>query len=231
MYVFLVVIHGLWLVPLGMGLWGRHLGAAIAAQAPSDIAAAPLGRRVLLEGWAVPAQAPPRPSTLGAVTCLWHDWRVDQESRPFDQDRTSDPFDGRNHGATGEPFALVNQAGDRVLIDPTHAVFEAVQSRSWTGPGSRPGGAFQGLGLFRYTERWILPRQPLFVLGRLDPPEPGDPAGLRGRVARGGGGPLVVAGESPERVFATVRRRTNGSLLLAGALLPLAVIATAWMLG
>lgn len=230
MYIFLIVIHGLWLTPLGIALWNRRVGAAIASQPPMDIAKAPLGRRVLLEGWAVPASASPRPSTLGLVTCLWHDWRVEREGQPFDQDRASDPFDGSNQGATEEPFALANGAGDRVLIDPAHAVFEAVETRSWMGAAPRPGGAFPGLGIFRYTERWILPRQPLFVIGRLDPPEPGDPSGIRGRVARGGGGPVVVAGQSPEMVFAAAHRRAKRALALAGFLLPLAVIATAWLL-
>lgn len=229
LYLFLIVIHGLWLAPLGIALWNRWVVSTISAQLPQDIASAPLGQRVLLEGWAMPDRISPRPSTLGQVTCLWHDWRVEREMQPFDQDRASDPFDGHNQGATEEPFALENAAGERVLIDPAHAVFEAVPSRSWTGASSRPGGVFPGLGLFRYTERWILPRQPLFVIGRLDPPEPGDPGNIRGRIARGGRGPLVVAGESPEMVFATARRRANLALVLAGVLLPLALVATAWL--
>lgn len=232
----LLVIHFFWIVPLGVGIWNRMLGRAIAAQRPVDIAAAPLGQRVLLEGWAAPAYASPQPSTLGQIPCLWHDWRVDQDGRPPDgfssNSFSSTGFSPDDHGATEEPFALENRAGDRVLILPAHASFEAVESRTWTGPAVQIGSLSIGLGnfgLFRYTERWILPKQPLFVLGRLDPPQPGDPSGIRGRLASGGIGPFVVAGQSPEAVFEAAGRKANRSFFLAGVLLPVALAATWWM--
>lgn len=227
----LLAIQLLWIVPLGMAAWNRMLGRAIAAEAPVDIAAAPLGQRMLLEGWAMPAQASPRPSTLGQIPCLWHDWRVDQDSRPADGSSSSS-FPSDNHGATEEPFALENRAGDRVLILPAQASFEAVPSRTWTGPAVQIGSlsiGFGSFGLFRYTERWILAKQPLFVLGRLDPPEPGDPSGIRGRLANGGFAPFVVAGQSPEMVFEAAARKSERSFLLAGLLLPVALVATWWM--
>lgn len=231
--LFVVVLQLLWLAPLAFALWNRRVSRAIASRPPVGMATAPLGQRVLLEGWAAPAQAAPRPSTLQQVSCLWHEWRVHQEPRALDGNLAEEPYGSLDHseqGATEAPFALENRAGDRVLIDPARATVEAVEGRRWTALAPRPGGGAPSLSLVEYIERWIAPGQPLFVLGRLDPPEPGDPLGFRGRLSQGGGGLFVIAGQAPEMLFAAANRRASRALWLAGILLPIALVATVWLL-
>ncbi|WP_159998477.1 hypothetical protein [Roseomonas sp. 18066] len=196
---------------------------------------------VLVEGTTAPLDGL-RQATLSGNSCLWEAWSVEvwRTRAGGGSQGNRGGWRALESGASRDPFLLVTPQGHRILVCPDPVDTRMLRARQWKGATPRPGGE-PGLlatwtgGLLgsrhRYSERLVLPSQPLFALGHPAEPAPGDPPGLDGRLLPGPGG-LLLGQEPPAVAAARARRGVIRSLALGLAvqLLGLAVVL-ALMLG
>ncbi|MDQ1080326.1 hypothetical protein [Pseudoroseomonas cervicalis] len=206
-------------------LWTGWRAAAWLSRPPEGM--------VLVEGTTAPWDGL-RQATLSGGSCLWEGWEVESWSRSVSGPDRTGRWSTEESGASRDPFLLVTPQGHRILLCPDVVDMRMLPVRQWQGSTPRPGGEAGLLseltgGLlgerFRYSERLVLPAQPLFALGRPELPGPGDPPGIDGRLLPGPGG-MLLGLEPPAEAAARARRRVlwQGALTGLMLLLMLAVL-------
>jgi hypothetical protein len=135
---------------LAAALWGwavsyRRL-QALEDYPLSRIASAPQGY-VGLEGRAASFPGKPLQSPLSQLPCCWYSYEV-VERADGDRGETTQESD------TSEWSFMMNDGSGECVVDPVGAKLVSVRVRKWRE------------GNFHYSERLIIPGDPLFVLGR-----------------------------------------------------------------
>jgi hypothetical protein len=186
------------------------------------------GGLVIAEGHAAVLEEP-RPAALSGLPSVWASWRVERRTRGRHRRWVVE-----EESASATPFLLRTSEG-AVLVLPEGARHIALPVAQWNGttprPGSGPPAAGPSEGLigpaYRYTEWRVAPGQPLFVVGRAEAPQPGDPPGILGRIG-GGGAAFTIGGEAPEK--SALRERSAAMIGAAKASGFLALAAAIWVL-
>jgi len=129
---------------------------------------------VELEGVGQPLESTPLIAPLSNVTCLWYHYKVEKKKRHRHKGITYHSWTTINEGSSNQPFQLEDGTG-RCIIDPEGAEITHSDELVWYGatpwPVAAPLVGEGSLGSrlredYRYTERFILPGQPLYAIGR-----------------------------------------------------------------
>lgn len=121
-----------------------------------------VGRGELMPG-------PPVISPLTGTTCTWYSYRIEERVRSGGRD-DSTRWRTIQSGTSESLFLLVDETGE-CIVDPEGAEVTPSSKNVWYGNSSRwfgPPPSSRGLfggGRFRFTERRMLPGDPLYAIG------------------------------------------------------------------
>ncbi|MBX3501946.1 MAG: hypothetical protein KF889_21085 [Alphaproteobacteria bacterium] len=172
-----------------------------------------------------------RTSLLGAEPAVWFDWKIQRldDASLISAGRWITEAAGRSQ----EPFAIVDDAGNRVLVWPMGAEVRDAGKTTWDGdyPDTMDEALRGSLSAIdaeslHSTERWLPPGMDCVVSGRVEAPGPGYGPDMRGLIRTGGSHALRIAAGGPLNALAERRRNTRRAALIALAALVLAVIAS-----
>lgn len=178
-----------------------------------------------------------RTSPLGAEPAVWFDWKVERHG-----DAHRDPVLGGSAitqavGSSIEPFALVDDAGNRMLVWPKAAEVQGAPEQTWDGEypetidGTQRDSLVQGIKLaapltdasvLHFTERWLPPGAPCLVVGRVEAPRPEHGPEILGQVREG----VFISAGAPADRLASLRKQTTSAAILALAAFILAVLVS-----
>ncbi len=129
---------------------------------------------VELEGTGQPLETAPLIAPLSNVSCLWYHFRIEKKERHRYKGTICHRWKTLSEGSSGQPFYLEDGTG-RCIIDPEGAEITHSEKLVWYGSTPWPTAApLVGEGSigsllredYRYTERFILPGQPLYAIGQ-----------------------------------------------------------------
>lgn len=124
---------------------------------------------VELVGWGQLLPGPPVVSPLTGATCTWYDYRIEERVRSGGRNESA-RWRTVDSGTSESLFLLVDETGE-CIIDPEGAEVTASSKDVWYANSSRWFGAppssrgLFGGGRFRFTERRMLPGDPLYAIG------------------------------------------------------------------
>jgi hypothetical protein len=182
-----------------------------------------------------------RTSPLGNEAAVWFDWKVERHDAEHRDPGPTGHWITQAVGSSAEPFALLDEAGNRMLVWPDKAEVLDVPEQTWDGEypdtidGTLRDRLLRGVGLgarltdasvLHFTERWLPPGALCFVTGRVEAPGPEHGPDMRGLIREGGDRAfLIVAGVLVD-AQARLRRKTIRAAFVALAACVLAVLAS-----
>jgi len=121
-----------------------------------------------IEGTGRALNGEPLRSPLTFTPCLWFDVLIERRESSGKNRRW---VTAERHRS--DQLFLVDDGTGEAFVDPDHARVIEHEKKRWKARGLRPGGSrgpFHGFGddYYRYTQRLVLPDQPLYVLGWLE---------------------------------------------------------------
>ncbi len=128
---------------------------------------------VELEGTAQPLEDTPVIAPLSSVTCIWYHYKIEKKEHYRHQGASFQRWKTISEGSSNHSFYLVDESG-RCIIDPDGSEITMSDKLVWYGSTAWPmaaplvGNGSIGSMLsenYRYTERFILPGQPLYAIG------------------------------------------------------------------
>ena len=129
---------------------------------------------VELEGTGQPLETAPLLSPLSNVSCLWYHYKIEKKEYHRYKGAAYHRWRTVREGRSNQPFYLEDGTG-RCIIDPEGAEITHSDRLVWYGatpwPVAAPLVGEGSLGSrvresYRYTERFILPGQPLYAIGQ-----------------------------------------------------------------
>jgi len=121
------------------------------------------GHGELLEG-------PPIIAPLTGRTCTWYQFSIEERRRSGKNSH----WVNIENGCSDELFLFIDDTG-QCIVDPEGATVTPAESNTWYGHSKRPAsgpksssGFFSfssGMGKYRYTEKLMYPKGPLYVIG------------------------------------------------------------------
>ena len=238
MIFFAIVLHGLWVISAVLALmsWRRLRDVGDAPDVP--LAKLRPGMEARIQGRTA-FHGAERTSPLGAVSAVWFDWSVlrDNDSPGFGRRL---PSTLATDSSTA-PFALVDDAGNRLLVWPAKAVFFAPREQRWNAeyPETMDGALRDSLlrgdnqdapltdpSVLQFFERWLPPGAPCFVIGRVEAPGPEHGPDVGGLIRESGDRAFLVSAGAPVDAQAALRRKTIWASSVGAVAFVLAVAAT-----
>lgn len=125
-------------------------------------------------GWGALPAPPANKGPLTGIPCVWWSYRIEELQR---RNKGSE-WVTIDAGTSEIPFFMEDGSG-RCLVDPRGAEVRTHQQDRWTGTMPRPAriidgaAGFKALGgslgenKYRYVERRLMPKEPLYALGEL----------------------------------------------------------------
>ncbi len=127
-----------------------------------------------LEGTGQPLEESPLVAPLSNVACLWYHFKIERKEWRRHKGIRYHSWKTINEGTSTQPFYL-NDGTGRCIIDPEGAEITHSEKLVWYGATPWPSAApLVGEGKlgsllredYRYSERFILPGQPIYAIGR-----------------------------------------------------------------
>ena len=180
-----------------------------------------------------------RTSLIGAVAAVQFDWKI--EHREVQRTGGDSTWRTRAQGSSMEPFAVVDESGNRLLVWPMDAVVHDTHERIWDGEfpdtmsstlrdqlvdGIGLVARLTGFGELRFTEHWLPPDMPCFVIGLVEAPGPDHGPDVRGLVRAGGAHGFFIAAGTPLDALASLRRHARAAAAFAAVMFALAITAS-----
>lgn len=228
-----IVLHAAWVVLAFVALmsWRRR-------RAVDDTPDVPMAK--LRPGMAARIQGrtafhgAARTSPLGGHPAVWFAWAVERDHPRSDRSTLA-------AGSATEPFALVDAAGDRMLVWPAKAEVLEAGEETWeneypaTIDAALRDRLVRGVDLaepltdasrLHFTERWLPAGSACFVLGRVEAPGPEHGPDVRGLMRERGEGDFLIVAGVPRDALAALRRQAMLCAIGALAAFVAAVLAT-----
>jgi len=233
-------LHAFWVVGLTVALMSWRRLRAVGGTPTVAVAQARPGIEARIQG-RVAFHGAERRSSLGAEPAVWSDWRVERDRDSF---RDFGPRGERvtlAADSSTEPFALVDEAGLRVLVWPGRAELLEPREKKWAGeyPATIDAALHDRLtsgvdlaepltdasGLY-FTERWLPAGAACFALGLVEAPGPEHGPEVRGLIRARGEGDFLISTGAPVDTLAASRRQLEIAVIGTVVMFALAVIAT-----
>ncbi len=235
-----LVLHALWVVGVTVALMSWHRLRDIGNTPTVPLAQARPGMEARVVGRA-DFHGAERKSPIGAEPAVWSYWLIE---RDYDSMRDLGPRGQRFALATEsstEPFALVDETGNIILVWPARAEVIDPQEMRWdhaypaTIDGTLHDRLLRGENLaapltnteiLHFTERWLAAGETCFVMGRVEAPGPEHGPGVRGVIREGGDRDFLISRGEPVDTQDSLRRQLKYAVLGTLAAFALAILAT-----